>query len=75
MPIRLKKLIGTILMIVLVAIYAIVATAFASLYLGQSSGWIHLAFFTLSGLLWIVPAMFIIRWMEGYKGKRRDPVG
>lgn len=67
MPVRLKKLIGTMFIIVLVALYAIFATAFASLYLGQASGLAHLAFFALSGLLWIVPAMLLIRWMEGYR--------
>ena len=71
MPIRLRKLIGTVIMVVLVAVYAIFATAFASLYLGQSSGWVHLAFFSISGLFWVVPAMLLIRWMEGYKGKPR----
>lgn len=70
MPIRLKKFIGTILMILLVVVYAIFATAFATVYLAQSSGIVHLAFFAFSGLLWVVPAMFLIRWMEGYRGKR-----
>ena len=71
MPIRLRKLIGTVIMVVLVTVYAVFATAFASLYLGQSSGWVHLAFFAISGLFWVVPAMLLIRWMEGYKGKTR----
>lgn len=72
MPVRLKKLVGTILMIVLVAFYAIFATAFATAFLAEASGWVHLAFFALSGLLWVVPAMLLIRWMEGYRGKPRD---
>lgn len=67
MPLRLKKLIGMILLVVLVLFYAIVATSFASAYLGQSSGWVHLTYFAVSGLLWILPAMLIIRWMAGPK--------
>lgn len=67
MPLRLKKLIGTVLIVLLVIIYAFVATSFASAYLGASSGWVHLAYFALSGLLWILPAMLIIRWMAGPK--------
>ena len=64
MPIRLKKLLGTIILIVLVVVYAVFATAYATVYLSESSGWVHLAYFLFSGLLWVVPAMFVIKWME-----------
>ncbi|MGD9476942.1 UNVERIFIED_ORG: DUF2842 domain-containing protein [Roseateles sp. XES5] len=64
MPPRLRKLIGTILIIILVLAYAVVATAVASAMLGQSPWYIHLLYFTVTGLLWIVPAMVIIKWME-----------
>ena len=69
MPIRLKKLIGMILLVSLVILYALVATSFASAYLGASSGWVHLSYFALTGLLWILPAMLIIRWMAGPRAK------
>ncbi|MEC5292849.1 DUF2842 domain-containing protein [Aurantimonas sp. C2-6-R+9] len=64
MPIRIKKLVGAVILITLVVVYAIVATAFASLYLAESSGWVHLAYFLFSGILWVVPAMLVIKWME-----------
>ncbi len=67
MPLRLKKLIGMILLVSLVLIYAVLATSIASAYLGASSGWVHLTYFALSGLLWILPAMLIIKWMAGPK--------
>ncbi len=63
MPIRLKKLIGTVLLIVLVIVYAIVATMVAVAQLSESGPLAHLAFFFLTGLLWILPAMAIIKWM------------
>lgn len=63
MPIRLKKLIGTLLLITLVIIYALVATTVAVAQLSESGPLAHLAFFLLSGLLWILPAMGIIKWM------------
>ncbi|MGF9692653.1 MULTISPECIES: DUF2842 domain-containing protein [unclassified Rhizobium] len=65
MPLRLKKFIGTILLIILVLSYALIATSIASLTLGTSPWYVHLAYFALSGLLWILPAMLIIRWMAG----------
>ncbi len=64
MPVRLKKLIGVVILLALVVVYAVFATAFASLYLGQSAGWVQLAYFTVTGVLWIVPAMAVISWMQ-----------
>lgn len=64
MPVRLRKFIGMLLIVALVVIYALVATTIASALLGASPWYIHLLYFFLTGLLWIVPAMFIIKWME-----------
>lgn len=63
MPIRLKKLIGTVLLIVLVVVYALLATLIAVAQLSQSGPLVHFAFFLVSGMLWILPAMAIIKWM------------
>jgi hypothetical protein len=63
MPVRLRKLIGTILLVLLVIVYAIVATIIAVAQLAESGPVVHLAFFLFSGLLWILPAMAIIKWM------------
>lgn len=63
MPIRLKKLIGTILLVALVIVYALVATIVAVAQLSQSGPLTHLLFFLFSGILWVVPAMGIIKWL------------
>jgi hypothetical protein len=65
MPIRLKKLIGTVLLVALVIIYALVATIVAVAQFGQSSALVQFSFFLFSGLLWVLPAMLIIKWMAG----------
>ena len=65
MPVRIKKLIGTIALVLIVSIYCIFAVAFATVHLPPDNGWVHLAFFGVAGLLWIVPAMIIIKWMQG----------
>lgn len=64
MPYRLKKFIGMVVLVALVIVYALVATTIATYRLADSAWYVHLAFFGFSGLLWIVPAMFIIWWME-----------
>lgn len=63
MSMRLKKLIGTILLVALVVIYALVATAVAVARLSDSGALVHLAFFLLTGVLWVLPAMGIIKWL------------
>ncbi|WP_378942954.1 DUF2842 domain-containing protein [Mesorhizobium sp. ANAO-SY3R2] len=63
MPVRVKKLIGTVLLVLLVIVYALVATTVAVAQLAESGPVVHLAFFFLSGLLWVLPAMWIIKWM------------
>jgi len=64
MPDTLRKIIGTILMIVLVLVYALLAVTIASATLGTSPWYIHLLYFFFTGFLWIVPAMLIIKWMH-----------
>jgi hypothetical protein len=39
------------------------ATTVAVAQLAESGPLTHLAFFLLTGLLWILPAMAIIKWM------------
>jgi hypothetical protein len=63
MPIRLKKLIGTFLLVALVIIYALLATMIAVAQLAESGPLVHFAYFLFTGLLWILPAMAIIKWM------------
>ncbi|MBP1850662.1 DUF2842 domain-containing protein [Rhizobium halophytocola] len=65
MPVRLRKFIGTILIILLVVVYAMLATTIAVARLGDQPWWVHLLYFILTGLLWVLPAMGIIKWMAG----------
>ena len=47
-----------------------IATTVATYRLAESPWYIHLAFFALSGLVWVLPAMGVISWMEK---KPKDP--
>lgn len=67
MPVRVRKLIGTILLVLLVVIYAMVATIVAVAQLAEAGPLVHLAYFFFTGLLWVLPAMLIIKWMAGPK--------
>lgn len=63
MPIRLRKFIGMVALVTLVVLYALIATTVAVARLGNSSALVHLAYFAFTGLLWVLPAMLIIKWM------------
>ncbi|ASV85144.1 MULTISPECIES: DUF2842 domain-containing protein [Brucella/Ochrobactrum group] len=72
MPVRLKKLIGTFLLVALVIVYAVFATIIAVAQLGNSPAWVHLLYFFFTGILWVLPAMGIIWWMaQPPRPKRR----
>lgn len=64
MPVRLKKLIGTVIIVILALVYALAAVAVAAHRLAESPWYIHLVYFLVTGVLWVVPAMFVIGWME-----------
>lgn len=65
MLVRLRKFIGMVALVALVVVYAILSTAIAVAQLADAGPLMHLAYYFLTGLLWIIPAMFIIRWMIG----------
>ena len=60
---RIKTLIGSIILVAMMGLYALIAVTVASARLAESSGLVHLAFFAVTGLLWIVPAMGLVSWM------------
>ncbi|MDR7027114.1 DUF2842 domain-containing protein [Rhizobium rosettiformans] len=62
---KLRSFVGTILIILIVSIYALLATTIATATLATAPWWAHLLYFLLTGLLWVVPAMLVIKWMAG----------
>jgi hypothetical protein len=69
---KLRSFIGTILIIVIVSVYALLATTIATATLATAPWWAHLLYFLLSGLLWVIPAMLVIKWMAGPSQKKTD---
>ena len=61
---RVRKLLGTIVLVVFIAFYALAAMTVASAKLPGTSGWVHLAFFLVAGLIWVIPAAGLISWMQ-----------
>lgn len=72
MPVRVKRLIGTFVIFGLVVVYAFLAMTIATYRLAGTAWWQQLLYFLLTGVLWVVPAMFVISWMERPLKKRDD---
>jgi Protein of unknown function (DUF2842) len=65
MPIRLRKFIGAIALLVLVVVWALVAMALAQTPAIHDSTALSISYYVIAGLGWVLPAMPIISWMSG----------
>jgi hypothetical protein len=63
MPIRLRKFLGAIALIVLVIVWALVAMALAQSPAIHDSAVLSVAYYVIVGLGWVLPAMPIVAWM------------
>lgn len=61
---RVKKLIGGIALVMGLIVYAFVVMMIGQFRLADSGPALQLAFFAFFGLIWTIPAAFLIRWME-----------
>jgi hypothetical protein len=71
MGIRTRKLIGTVALLVLVAVWALLAMAFAQFALRSAGGLVAALFYVVAGLGWVLPAMPIVSWMQ--RPDRKEP--
>ena len=64
MPIRLRKFIGTILLLALVVVWALVAMALAQAPAIRDHAVASVAYYVIAGIGWVLPAMPLIWWMS-----------
>jgi hypothetical protein len=65
---RIRKLIGAIVLLIFIPAWALVTLAIAVARLPGTSVLAHTLFFAVTGLLWVVPAGLVIRWMLRPRG-------
>lgn len=65
---RQRKLVGAVAMIIFVCVYALVVMALVQGRLAEAATWVQTIAYATLGLIWIVPLLPLIRWME-----RPDP--
>lgn len=65
----LRKLFGSLAILVLVVVYALIAMALAEGRITEAPAWLQPILYAILGLAWVIPAMVIIKWMEKPKDK------
>jgi hypothetical protein len=64
MPIRVRKLAGAAVLFVFITIYALVVMVLGDVLVRNAPWYGQLAFFVVFGLIWVLPAGLIIRFMQ-----------
>jgi Protein of unknown function (DUF2842) len=64
MTARTRKLIGTVVLLLCLAVYATAAAVIGSGRIALAPQWVQFAFFVTAGLAWVIPAGLLIRWMQ-----------
>lgn len=65
MNMRMRKLVGTVALLIFIAVYAFVAMLVAvALQVNAGNRLVELAYYVLAGLLWVIPAGALIWWMQ-----------
>ena len=64
MPQRLRKLVGTVVLVVFVSLYALAAMTVAAAKLPGTHWLVQLIFFLVAGLAWVIPAAPLVTWMQ-----------
>ncbi len=72
MSIRTRKLLGTIALIALVTVWALLAMAFAQIPAIFDNGIVAFVYYVLAGLGWVLPAMPLVSWMSR-PNQRNEP--
>ena len=72
MPVRIRKLIGAVALILLVVTWALVAMAIAQFPVIKAHQAIEVTYYVVAGLGWVLPAMPLIKWMAGGRRPRAN---
>jgi hypothetical protein len=68
MKIRTRKLLGTVALLLLAAVWSLMGMAVAQTPWLANSGVLQAVFYVVAGMGWVLPAMPIVSWMS-----RPDP--
>lgn len=64
MTMRMRKLVGAVLLLLFLAVYALIAMLVAVALQVNGSKIAELIYYLVAGLLWVLPAAWLIKWMQ-----------
>lgn len=64
MSVRNRKLVGTIVLLSFLALYALLVATLAIGRIAEAPPSLRLTFSLVAGLLWVLPAGLLLRWMQ-----------
>ncbi len=64
MTMRTRKLVGAVLLLLFIALYALVAMLVAVVLQVNGSKLAELIYYVVAGLLWVLPAAWLVKWMQ-----------
>lgn len=64
MTIRTRKFVGAIALLAFVAVYALAAMMVAVVLQVNGSKLAEIIYYPVAGLLWVLPAMWLVKWMQ-----------
>jgi len=67
-----RKFVGTLLLLALLVVYALLIMVFAASKLPEMGGALTLLFYIVAGIGWVPIAMYIVGWMYRRDTVRRD---
>lgn len=67
MPRRLRTLLGTVIILIFVLVYAMLAMALAESRIQGAPKLVQTVAYLVLGLAWVLPLLPLIKWMEGPK--------
>ncbi len=61
---RTRKLVGSMLLMLFLIVYALIAMSVGAGRVIESSTLVKTLYFLVAGLLWVIPAGLLVRWMQ-----------
>jgi hypothetical protein len=60
---RTRKLVGTVLLLIVLTIYSLLVMLAAAAVLPAGGKIVELIFYAIAGVAWVLPAGYLIKWM------------
>ena len=67
----LRRFVGSVVLVLFLLVYVFFAMAIGDVVVATKSGWVQFVYFVVAGLLWVLPAGVLVKWM--YAPVRRAP--